>query len=603
MDKVSIYIKKLIALVLSAFVMFLLLKVIPLYPALAFSFLVLSYLHFTITGEKPAYLFGMAKSDQYLEARGGFWLLFRWILMLFGFLYDLVVWILNGIFVLFIIFIDILLLIKTIVFWIIHAFIWFLKLFIPPLVFLYRMILHYGIQWPWWIYRITYRNAGMSVNANFYRVSLRGAVLSLFILLLFYGTGILTGSPVIGAFGMVFSVLPVIWAFGEISSMRFEKRWNTGFSEVKSRFNSGLNAVRAVLSYITIMLAGIIIEIVLDMLGWIPGSGFSLLGISINVNTFVSLILLFVLVILLFASLMIPPHMVHDKDFNTRIPGSIKFLGVIGRKFLRYLFALVPAGFFGAILAIIPAIVVGLAVYITLNVKNVILDAHIARIHHAALTLGGIQRLEMENQVERLNYYKDFPGNVFGDFTNIRTLDQRRKSLQLNYQKGLEEMNRLEKLYLRDQDSLNAEIEKLKNATDSQQLAVNESMKNRVRNRKAEFGTWKSKRTVELEKISLKIKDLKSRIVQLPIAFFFAILWVALFGGLVIAVILSYLGNVFFALYGLKEDGKPSFWNQVADEMNRKDHNQPLLGFTLLVIVVAGIMIFIFLGFPFFPGS
>ena len=86
---------------------------------------------------------------------------------------------------------------------------------------------------------------------------------------------------------------------------------------------------------------------------------------------------------------MMPPHMVHDKDFNTRIPGSIKFLGVIGRKFLRYLLALVPAGFFGAILAVIPAIVVGLAVYITLNVKNVILDAHIARIHHSALTLGG----------------------------------------------------------------------------------------------------------------------------------------------------------------------------------------------------------------------
>ena len=106
----------------------------------------------------------------------------------------------------------------------------------------------------------------------------------------------------------------------------------------------------------------------------------------------------------------------------------------------------------------------------------------------------------MENQVERLNYYKNFPGNVFGDFTNIKTLDQRRKSLQQNYQKGLDEMNRLEKLYLRDQDSLNAEIEKLKNTTDSQQLAINESLKNRVRNRKAEFGTWKSKRTRNLKK-------------------------------------------------------------------------------------------------------
>ncbi len=484
MDKVSIYIKKLIALALSAFLMLLLLRFIPLVPALAFGFLVLSFLHFNITGEKPAYLFGLSQSDAYLEEKGGFWLLFRWILLLFGFLYDLVVWTVNGVYVLFLIFIDILLLIKTIIFWIIHAVIWFLALFVPPLVFIYRMVIHYLILWPWWIYRLTFRNAGLSVNGNFFRIAYRGAALSIFILLLFYGAGILTGAPVIGAFGIVFCILPVIWAFGEISAMRFENRWNAGFSDVRFRFRSGFDAVRSVLFYLTIMLAGILIEIVLDMLGWIPGGGLSLLGITLNINTFVTLVLLFVFVILLFASLMIPPHVVYDPHFSNRLSESVKFLGVIGRRFLRYLLSLIPATFFSAVLAVIPAIIVALAVYITLNVKNAIIDARITRLHHAAAVMEGVPGQEMQDKADRLEYFKDFPANIFTGFTDIKALRQKKISMEESYSGRQGEMNRGNNAFRSELDSLTSALRNRQAAGDT--LASSE-MDGRIQGRTDRF--------------------------------------------------------------------------------------------------------------------
>ncbi len=594
MDQVSIYIKKLIALTLSAFVMYFLIRIIPLIPAAAFGFLVLSFLHFRITGEKPAYLFGIPNSDKYLEEKGGFWVLFRWILILFGLIYDLLAWTLNGIYVLFLIFIDILLLIKSILFWIIHAVLWFLSLFVAPLVFLFKMFLHYLIYWPWWIYKVTFANVSLSVNNNFFRVAVRGAILALFIILLFYGAGILTSSPVIAIFGVVFSIIPVIWAFGEISSMRFENRWNTAFNDVKARYRQGFEAIRAVLFYLTIMLAGILIEIVMDMLGWIPYAGFSLLGLTININTFVTLILLFVFVILLFASLLIPPHTVYARDHDNNLTSSVKFLGIIGEKFLRYLVSVIPATFFSGILAIIPAIIVGLSIYISLNVKNIILDARISNLTHTSMSLEGSSKIETETKVERLKYYKEFPGNVFTDFTSIKTLNQRKTSLEGNYRAGLGEMNRLESMYLQDLDSLKSAISNTGTLSDSLQTAVSDRMQNSLQNKTMDFEAWKKKRTAELASLQIKINDLKNKIFQLPIAFLFTIIWLSVFGGLVFGVVLAYLGNVFFGLYGMREDGEITYWRRTILEIKKKDQNQPLLGFTLLFILLLLILFFIF---------
>ncbi|MGC9342059.1 MAG: hypothetical protein ACP5E3_05120, partial [Bacteroidales bacterium] len=226
MDQVHLYIKNIIALLFASFISWVIIVFIgPLYlggisPAglnilgISAGFLVLAFLNFRITGERPSYLYGLQKSDEYLNKRGGFWLLFKWIFTLFGLAYDLVVWIFHGVYVLFLIIIDLLVFFKLIIYWVIRAVLWVLKLFVPPLVFIYHNFIYYIIRWPWWIYKLSFRNIAITVNRNFYFIALWGAIFSLLIILLFLGVGILMNYPVVVVIGAAFAVLPLVWSYG-----------------------------------------------------------------------------------------------------------------------------------------------------------------------------------------------------------------------------------------------------------------------------------------------------------------------------------------------------------------------------------------------------
>jgi hypothetical protein len=208
MDKASLYIQKLIVLVLvfsAGSFLFPFVKAFYLLPAMFFT---LSFLVSRITGQKPDYLFGLSRSDESLNRKAGFRVLLKWIVILIGLIYDIVAWTLFGVYILFTIILDIILLIKTVFYWIIHAIIWFLKLFVPPLVFIYKMILYYLFRWNWWIYKISFNNIRKSINRNFYFISLMGAVLMLLVILLFYGVGLLMGFPEMAIIGAVFLSCP-----------------------------------------------------------------------------------------------------------------------------------------------------------------------------------------------------------------------------------------------------------------------------------------------------------------------------------------------------------------------------------------------------------
>ena len=103
MDKVSLYVKRILALGLSgtpivlSIVAGLDLSLPGIAGLAAIASLVFAYLDFRINGDKPRFLFGMNQSDAYLNGKGGFWNLFKWIVHLFGFIYDLVVWAIWGV--------------------------------------------------------------------------------------------------------------------------------------------------------------------------------------------------------------------------------------------------------------------------------------------------------------------------------------------------------------------------------------------------------------------------------------------------------------------------------------------------------------------------
>jgi hypothetical protein len=245
------YLKNLFSLLMVGVLFYFLLPFVGLYILLPASFGVLSFIDFRTNQRKPEYLFGLKESNDFFKDRRGAWLLLKLPVMLLGFLFDLIVWILHGVLVFFYFLSDVFILLRDLLYWIFYALLWFLRLFIPPLVILYKCIIHYLIKWPWWIYQIAFRSAKLSFYRIFYRIALRGTFLSIFIVLLFYGTGILIDVIPLVFIGIAFAILPLTWSYTEIASLRKRENGIRSYRRVRKLFMNGMISVRAILFYLT----------------------------------------------------------------------------------------------------------------------------------------------------------------------------------------------------------------------------------------------------------------------------------------------------------------------------------------------------------------
>ena len=69
------------------------------------------------------------------------------------------------------------------------------------------------------------------------------------------------------------------------------------------------------------------------------------------------------------------------------------------------------------------------------------------------------------------------------------------------------------------------------------------------------------------------------------IAFLFAVLFTALFGGIIIAIAMSYLASLFYNVYTIREEDSYYLMSLINDE-KEKNKNQPLLAFTVWILVI-----------------
>ena len=594
MDKVSLYIQKLIVLILVAAAGIILSSSVNSYILVPSLFFALALLSSRISGKKPEYLYGYLKSDEFLNKKAGFWVLFKWILVLFGFIYDLVIWTLYGGYILITIVLDSILLIKDIIYWIIHSIIWFLRLFVHPIVLLFKLIIHYIFLWTWWVYKLCFDSIRKSINLNFYFISLQGGVLMLFLIFLFYGMGILMAIPQIFVVGAVFSVLPLVWSYGEISSLRLRKSESENYQKNRKNFQSGFDAVRAVLSYFIIFLILVLVELFFNLLGWIPQIGFSFMGLALNINTLASLLLIFVFVMLLFAKLILPPHVVYNKNYSVGLNGSITFLDVVGRRFLRYFLSGLPSMVFGVFVTVIPAIIVILSIVITLNIKNSILDTRISFLNQRMTVLEGIEKYKTRKELDRAIFYKAFPQNLVSEFSGLKSLNASKENSNANILQGEKEIENISLEFSEGIDSLNKRIDAIMSrpmadSASSIELVRLEALK---KSRIAAFSKWKEEGADNISKMKIDYSEKRSLMIQLPLVFLLTVVWASFFGGIVLAFLISYLGNVYFELYNFREDGKPIYLRQLLNEIHATDRNQPLLGFTLIVLI--GLAIFFY---------
>lgn len=590
MEKVDLYVKKILALVLSASTPFLLALAFPaLAPgwyilSIPLSLIMFAYLDFRITGDKPRFLFGLNQSDTFLNKKGGFWNLFKWIVTSLGFAYDMIVWATWGVFLIFMLVVDFLMLVKFILFWIARAVIWFIRQFFPPFIFIFKMLYHYLIKWGWWIYKLTFTNLRISVNKNFYFISLWGAILSLFIVFLFYAISQWVGLPQLVVISAVFAIIPLVWSYGEIAALRFEEREKEDYASVKMKFGNGFDAVRSILFYIILAVVLVAAEIILNLVGWIPNLSMTLLGISLNINMAISIVLIFLVFILMFADMIIPSHILYKPEHGNDFDSSATLFGSIARRILRYFTAHIPAGVFAGFLLAIPVAVVLLAYVLTDQVKDSILQSRIDNLEQRVDTLNGQQAEVYQIRIDRMEIYKRIPADapvLFEDLMDRENVVEWEEQID----RQVRAIEREEMQFSEEMDELSASIT-LAETSQPEPTSPDEVLQlsnARLDLEESHLLTMASMET-DLDIMRLNLKEAKRVRTQMPILYLFCGIFFALFGGLVFAVLVSYLGNIYFELYNFREDGKPTYWQEVATELNEKDPNQPLLGFTFIAI-------------------
>jgi hypothetical protein len=591
MEKVTLYIRKILALILAGTV-FAAASRLAIFNSefatillAAGCFLLFAFLDFRITGEKPRFLFGLNQSDTFLNKKGGFWNLFKWIVNLFGLAYDLLTWSLWGVFLLFVLFADLLLLIKTIVYWIIHALIWLLRQLFPPFVFLFKMILHYLVNWAWWIYQAAFRNMKISVNLNFFIIALWGTVPALFIVFLFYAIGQIAGVPQLALISVVFAIIPLVWSYGEIAALRFEQRERENHTAVRAAYRNGFDAVRSVLFYLLVALVLVVTTIIMNLLGWIPNISMSLLGISLNINMAISLLLIFLTVIIFFSASILPTHILYKPEHDNNLASSLGFLRVIARRFLRYTFSSVPSALFGSLLLVIPLLVMLLAFNITEKVKDNILQVRIEKLSGNANAMESLDAYRTDIKVKRLQRYQEVPLMAPVYFEELRNGAQLRSINDEIGQAG-DQLEIRRAAFEKEVASINAEIERVKTLQVEGERSGGIAMLSSERlDLEEEYFKWEAHQRECIATMKADLQEMKRVRTQMPVLYLFVGVMFALFGGLVVAVLVAYLGNLSYELYNMRENGTSTYWCQAIREIGEKSPNQPLLGFTLLAMI------------------
>ncbi|MBN2348928.1 MAG: hypothetical protein JXJ22_08835 [Bacteroidales bacterium] len=559
---------------------------LEIYICIPILLLIFSVIDFTITGKKPPHLFSFDNTNEYFN-KGGLRDLLRLIVTLFGFLYDVLVWLVWGVYLIFDVIVDIFRLVKIIFFWIIYAVLWVLKLYLPAVVILFYSFIHYFIRWVWWLYEIAFKNVKSGWNKNYYLLAFRGTFLALLLLFLFYYMGIVFEIPYLFVIGTVLSLLPLTWAFGEISSVRGKNLEHESFSTVKANFRNGIESVRSLLFYITLFVILILLQAVFNLFGWFSNVGISLIGLSFTINSLISLVLIFLFLIIFLGGLIIPTYRLYIDFSETSLSDTIIFIKQIIGKGLQYVLVLLPSAIFSVIISIIPILILIVAFWFTMSVKDGILNIKIESHRRTQLSMETeLDAYRIDKKIENLRFLKLFPVGISQEMLNRNTIDFEIKYIEddLNFEKA--ELLKLEEENSNQLNEINSHLSQLENSINSGYNDEITVLKNSKLTLEKNFSKIKGDKELIIAKSELDINFLIAKKRQISLLFLFAGFWMVIFGSLALAIVVAYLGNVFCNLYLFKNDGTPAYFYTLAKQKNTKDNKQPLLGFTLLILTL-----------------
>ena len=332
-----------------------------------------------------------------------------------------------------------------------------------------------------------------------------------------------------------------------------------------------------------------------------PGAGISFMGIAINLNTFISFLLIFLAFIVFFGIFMIPSFRLYNYFRENTLSGTVSFFSSIIKKGIQYILVIFPSALFSSILLIIPAILLVASFWLTNTLKDEVLDFRLnqLRMQQSEVT-NELQAYELQQNIIQIQFLKDIPGNLLKEMFNRNNLDYEISTIGDNIRKEEEKLFSLREKAQSQLQALDNQISSLSGSTNADGLT---SLKEQKLLIDRAYSNQSATIVLGINKYRIDQKYLHRKSKQIPVIFFLSGIWISLFGGLVLSFLIAYLGNVFYELYLFRNDGTPSYFNTIILQEKEKDNKQPLLGFSLLIILIILIYLFYRFKFPFIlPG-
>lgn len=594
MKDVQLYIKRIIALAICSGIFLFFLQYFNWYFVLPPVLLAFSLVVIRINGELPNELFDYTKAEQYYN-KGGLRELFRLLVMLFGFIYDIIIYIVWGAIDIFLVITDIILLFKIIIYWIIHAIIWFLKLYVPFWRLLYYNSIHYLVKWPWWIYRNCFKNIKYTYNRNVFRVGMIGSVIALFIFQVFYFMEIALDISMLRYVGIILALLPIAWVFGVIASLRAENELDIKWFSVQGHFNNGMESVRSLLFFIAFFVLLLIVQVGLNMLGWIPKAGITIASFSLNINMALSCLLIAMVVIIFFTVIILPSYRIFNVFDETSIANTWTFLKRSLANTPHYLSFFIPFSFFGAIASVIPIIIVALSVWLTLSVKDNVTQIRLNVLKEKVIaTSDPIERYQLEKDRKDLVYIQKIPYDIEQDMrhrdninTEIKLKEQKVEEVTLDYNQIIEEKQN-------DYQALEKQIEELKSKqfVDQNRVAV---LEKQLEDKQKKIESVENIQQLTLAKLDVDLQYLSKHKKQIPLIFYFISLLIIVLGTFILTTFLGYMGNVLYDVYTFRNNKDLNYILKTIKNEQTIDAKQPLLSTTINIITIFGLIWFLFM--------
>jgi hypothetical protein len=388
--------------------------------------------------------------------------------------------------------------------------------------------------------------------------------------------------PGISFIGIIIALLPLTWSFGEIANIRVQKLESEPFRNVKSKYQNGIESVRSILFYITLFVVLILAQLGMNLLGWIPQSGIPISGFVFNINTLITLILLFICILIFMGVIIIPSYRLYTPFSELKLSHTVHLLKTIAGKFLQYFIVEVPKFVFSVAVIFIPVLVLLFVSFMTYNLKKSVTDIKINKLKtEQAMTADPGIAYSIGKHVEHLEYLKQFPMFLPQELNLRKTLDTELNLAHEDIKTMQEELLRYSEEYKKRTSELEQEIEDAKKLTYNNKIEVLNARKDEMME---QFKTYETKKQLEINKLETDIEYLGVRIRQFPLLLFFGGIWLAIFGGMILTFLVAYSGNVYYQVFVFRNDDLPSEWSRVINQIRSKDAKQPLLGATLFII-------------------